>query len=118
MYKTINGWTKKSMVEHIKKEFRGKSAMSAELGSPCLYRGPNGEKCAVGMFIPDYLYKKNMEGAGCYEGGYPFDSIQHVMPLALDQLGGKDGLQEAHDISKPDETLSDMLTWIDKNVEA
>lgn len=27
----------------------------------CLYRGPNGSKCAVGVLIPDKLYHKGME---------------------------------------------------------
>ena len=27
----------------------------------CMYRGPNGSKCAVGVLIPDKLYRKNME---------------------------------------------------------
>lgn len=28
----------------------------------CLYRGPNGEKCAFGIFIPDDLYHGGLEG--------------------------------------------------------
>lgn len=32
----------------------------------CLYRGPNGCKCAIGMLIPDELYDKNMEGRSLY----------------------------------------------------
>lgn len=27
----------------------------------CMYRGPNGTKCAVGMLIPDELYDKEIE---------------------------------------------------------
>lgn len=27
----------------------------------CLYRGPNGEKCAAGLFIPDDKYRRSME---------------------------------------------------------
>lgn len=30
----------------------------------CLYRGPNGRKCAIGILIPDSKYKKKMEGGG------------------------------------------------------
>ena len=29
----------------------------------CLYRGPEGRKCAVGIFISDELYSRGMEGA-------------------------------------------------------
>lgn len=28
----------------------------------CLYRGPNGTKCAIGVSIPDSLYNPNLEG--------------------------------------------------------
>jgi len=28
----------------------------------CFYRGPNGEKCAAGIFIPDDVYDPEMEG--------------------------------------------------------
>lgn len=30
----------------------------------CRYRGPNGTKCAFGLFIPDELYHSGMEGLG------------------------------------------------------
>jgi hypothetical protein len=29
--------------------------------SACLYRGPNGSRCALGLHIPDVLYKPEME---------------------------------------------------------
>lgn len=29
----------------------------------CLYRGPNGERCAIGLLIPDEVYTPNMEKA-------------------------------------------------------
>lgn len=28
----------------------------------CVYRGPNGLKCVIGIFIPDHLYNPSMEG--------------------------------------------------------
>ena len=28
----------------------------------CLYRGPEGRRCAAGWLIPDHLYNPNMEG--------------------------------------------------------
>lgn len=30
----------------------------------CLYRGPNGTKCGVGILIPDDIYLPNIEGEG------------------------------------------------------
>lgn len=32
-----------------------------EMKGVCLYRGPNSTKCAVGILIPDELYRPNME---------------------------------------------------------
>lgn len=31
----------------------------------CRYRGPNGARCALGLFIPDEFYKIGMEGQTC-----------------------------------------------------
>lgn len=33
------------------------------MGTSCLYRGPNGTKCAIGHLIPDEHYNRCMEGA-------------------------------------------------------
>ena len=33
-------------------------------GASCLYRGPDGTKCAIGFHIPDELYESEMEGKG------------------------------------------------------
>jgi len=30
----------------------------------CRYRGPNGTRCAVGIFIPDDVFDQSMEGTG------------------------------------------------------
>lgn len=39
----------------------------------CLYRGPNGTKCAVGCLIPDDLYKRQMDE----DGG----SVLNLLPM-------------------------------------
>lgn len=33
-------------------------------GEFCMYRGPNGNKCAIGALIPDYLYDPKMDKDG------------------------------------------------------
>ena len=40
---------------------RGKKPNDA--ASSCMYRGPNGTKCAVGILISDKLYEPTMEGS-------------------------------------------------------
>ena len=47
------------MVNHLRKQNK-KSVDS--LSDKCLYRGPNGLKCAIGCLIPDDEYSPLMEG--------------------------------------------------------
>ena len=54
----------------------------------CLYRGPNGTKCAIGFHIPDELYKSEMEGKGV---GNLLDHYPELRPLFK---GVSDGLME------------------------
>lgn len=112
MFECINGWTKEKMIEHIKKEFKGKSYKINQMN--CMYRGPDGKKCAVGMFIPDDAYNPNMEGkkAIFIEQYCPYN-INSVMPLYLYQMAQ---LQIVHDHSNELNTLKDMLNWIERNV--
>jgi len=44
------------------------SAMYDEHGEfeSCAYRGDNGDRCAVGMLIPDEIYNQEIEGLGLY----------------------------------------------------
>jgi hypothetical protein len=111
MYKCVNGWTKQAMIEHIKKEFKGKSFDA--FNEECLYRGPDGKKCAVGLFIPDSEYHSSMECLSPLSAELR-DTAQY-MPL---QMSTMQYLQGVHDISEPSETLNDILSWIEKNVEA
>lgn len=115
MYKPINGWTKQSMIQHIKKEFKGKSINAPD--GYCLYRGPEGKKCAVGMFIPDEKYRPEMDGSDL-DNGYTVFQIHNICPNNMPLEGfGLQSLQAVHDRSNPSETLQDMLEWIEKNVE-
>ena len=42
---------------------RTQGAVSVDKGTQrCVYRSPEGLKCAAGCFIPDELYKSNLEG--------------------------------------------------------
>lgn len=46
--------------EHLLKQ----NCKSENEWGKCVYRGPNGLKCAAGPFIPDWLYSPAMEGRG------------------------------------------------------
>lgn len=46
---------------------KGKASFSSEM-KQCLYRGPNGAKCAIGVLIPDSVYEPKMEKFGNLSG--------------------------------------------------
>lgn len=118
MYKTQNGWTKQSMIEHIKKEFKGKSVKN---DGSCLYRGPNGTKCAVGMFLTDEQAKlaDNNEINGERRTSIRSVSFNHsdflnCLPLELE---GLEALQSIHDRSFKYTSLKDILNFVNDKVE-
>lgn len=123
MKQTINGWTKSSMIQHIKDNFKGKSVSDFN-GDTCLYRGPNDTKCAVGMFIPDNLYKPEMDQSSATDingGGVSYSKLVTIypeispfMPLEPTDMTA---LQAAHDSSHSNDTLDEMIHWIDTHVE-
>lgn len=118
MFNTINGWTKTTMIAHILKNFKGKSI--SDDGDLCLYRGPNGRKCAVGLFIPDDLYQDAMD----YDLGDTYNDIVKIepkisshMPLEKKAMTSLQTIHDtAHKTSKVDKSLDNMLDWINKNV--
>lgn len=109
-YSPINGWTKTKILDHIKSNFRGKSINDDD---KCLYRGPEGRKCAVGLFIPDENYDPSMEDITATTF---FDKYgnEKFMPL---QASGMLELQRVHDSSESNYTLSSIIYWINANVE-
>lgn len=81
-----------------------KGPASVMASGNCAYRGPNGCKCAVGLFIPDDRYTTQFEGnrVGALLGEYPelCDVLVHKNLLAR--------LQTVHD---NEATQGDDLTF-------
>lgn len=63
----------------------------------CLYRGPNGAKCAAGIFIPDHLYHQGLEGKSVNLLGR--DVFPNVNVADADVRMLLRGLQSIHDDS-------------------
>lgn len=61
----------------------------------CLYRGPEGCKCAIGHLMPDAVYDPRMEGRG--------------LPVLLNQAAASQALRDAFANLKP--SLLDELQW-------
>lgn len=64
-------------------------------GEKCLYRGPDGLKCAIGHLIPDEHYWKEMEGKTVYTLMDTYPNLN----LSTMNLGFLDSLQTIHDLS-------------------
>jgi len=94
----------------------------------CAYRGANGNKCIVGAFIPDELYKENLEGDSLSlnpEHPHPLPQfhntrITEVLAVAFrqkvltnDQYTLLAKLQKAHDTNAEDwrEDRESMMSW-------
>lgn len=90
----INGWTKRSIKEHITARFKGKSLALLRPPTDCAYRGEAGRACAVGVFIPDDLYTPEMEGTAVEGIFLKWPNIIQAMPLPL---RGLIRLQRFHD---------------------
>lgn len=105
----INGWTKNTMIDHIKANFKGKSITT----SGCKYHLED-KKCAAGLFIKDEYYSEALEGKNISSIMEKNASIGYSMPLAANYM---DGFQSCHDESNSDRTLTDMLKWIEENVK-
>lgn len=65
----------------------------------CVYRGPNGTKCAVGCLIPDKEYTPQMEGqnVSAFVIGKFFDVSDNLSKLIKNHYDLLVELQRAHD---------------------
>jgi hypothetical protein len=115
MYKTMNGWTKQSMIDAIMKGNNGTKSLSPDDPNLCAYRGSNANKCAVGCFIPDDKYSDKMEGllVGMVVQRHPH--LADCFPIALQGLRE---MQRYHDGAMNEEDPREVLvSWINDNVE-
>jgi len=119
MYECINGWTKKKMLKILNARRYSKPAIDKTTGS-CLYLAANGNKCAVGLFIPKGHAGQKFSGIA-YDLFTHYEDLSARMPLS--QIGMTE-FQESHD----SETYNDgqkfngnakeaMIAWVKKNVE-
>lgn len=126
-FKCINGFTKQKMIDTINEKMLDHGSWNPGVhpdgvSGPgfCAYRSPNGNKCAVGVFIPDDLYVPEMEGRGVRHISFTdfYPGIEKCMPLELDGLYE---MQQRHDVSATQTPTLDprpaLIEWINANVE-
>ncbi len=75
-------FTKQEIFDKVATHLLTQLEKSIEDGARCMYRSPDGLKCAIGCLIPDNQYDCDMEGKSVYEpaisavlskAGYPVD---------------------------------------------
>jgi len=75
----------------LKAQGFGKSRVPGK--ARCLYRGPDGLKCAIGHCIPDGNYRKK------FDRGMELGGVLHAARISDADYDFARGLQEAHDFA-------------------
>lgn len=113
-YQPINGWTRDLMIKAIWQGNNGTKSIAYE--NVCRYRGPGGNKCAIGVFIPDDVYDSGYtEGMSATDLLDLFPGLKSYMPLA-DAIA-LDWLQRTHDHAGISDPRPLLEGWILENVE-
>lgn len=77
----------------------------------CLYRGPNGSRCAAGHLLPDSEYNPNFEHNGASDINWFNDKF------SIEQMDLITDLQIAHDSASGDYTDDDPNKWFISQVD-
>lgn len=83
-----------------------KQGKQSKVGETCRYHSPDGLKCAVGMLIPNHLYKKEMEGCRVAVLMLKFPELR---ALGHDEELLRD-LQIVHDLHRPDRWMEQFYS--------
>jgi hypothetical protein len=88
-----------------------KQGKQSKNGDGCIYRGPNGTKCAVGCVISDHYYRKRMDNDG-------YSALEMIKSFKLPKFFHKfdkflDDAQNVHDnnLNWKDGILSFKKAW-------
>lgn len=116
LYSCVNGFTKEKMKEYIRKGNNNEKSTSEcfDGRSYCSYLSYNGNKCAIGCFIPDgHQVQKEFMDVRQVLRTYP--ELQEYMPF--DDSDILNDFQMIHDNSYPGKVRENLFKWIDENVE-
>ena len=93
--------TPQEAFETVAKHLLAQGRPSKNEKGMCVYRGPDGLKCAVGALIPDEAYDPRMEDIYASMVIAQFDDLEFLKEANLEVNGERllDVLQELHDSS-------------------
>lgn len=120
MYKPINGFTKAKIIETIQTRMLDHRSIVKDKSGHflCAYRAGDGNRCAIGVFIPDG-HNGEMHNGRVDNLLTKYPDLRQNMPLEDDAL---DRLQLIHDkYYTPNDNLAgdprpDLIEWINENV--
>lgn len=110
MYKPINGYTKNTIIEMLSKR-TGKGKAVDKWGE-CQYLAPDGNKCAVGVFLPEGHEGQRIRG-DIYTLIHIYPDVEQHMPL---EKGAMQMLQATHDTATREDVTSLLVSWVKHNV--
>lgn len=116
-YKLANGWTKKKVMAQVKKHNNGtrsRSKDSARAFAQCVYLNAEGNRCAIGCFLPaghpGLLHKESVVLLL-----RDFPDLGALMPFKeITQLRD---FQQAHDCAKNNNVYECIQDFLDRKVE-
>jgi len=88
--------TKQEMFDKVLDHLRAQGKRSHEKGKGCLYRGPNGLRCAIGALIPDEAYDEAIDLGGIGVFDLPSE-IKEACGIDIENNRLASDLQELHD---------------------
>lgn len=106
----INGWTKAKMLEVVEAR---PSKLPAFQNGQCVYLTGDGNKCGVGLFIPDgHEGQKHHGYVSSLLESHP--DLSKIMPL---EYTGLKEFQNCHDsVNLTCDAKAAMIEWIKENV--
>lgn len=114
-YPAINGWTKQGILDVIERDFVGFS--SDKQGDVCAYRGHNGTKCPVGLFIPDEKYLPSMEPLPVNALIVDFPFVKTILPLPGAALSRLQTIHDCNGHMRTPDLKWELLSWVETYVE-
>lgn len=88
--------TRQEIFDKVVAHFAVQREVAAEYGM-CMYRTPDGRKCAIGALIPDEVYSQRLEDKSVDTLFLEFPDIMRASGLSDDDSRFLFALQHAHD---------------------
>lgn len=112
-FKLANGWTKETVMAQIRKYNNGSRSLSEHKHEGCEYLSVDGNRCAIGCFIPDnHPGLNNPDFVSLLISKYP--ELEDFMPFAPQELSR---FQSIHDNAPEGRVYEEIEKFLNTEVE-